>query len=77
MGGEEESAAMMGGLVFAHLRASNPSCLSISSLPIPLPSTSAVMLLLGTHKWAGYGPIGLPFGADQVVEDTKTTRRLV
>ena len=63
---------MVGGLVFAHLRASNPSWLSISSLHIPLPPTSVLMLLLGTHKWAWYRPMGLAFGTDQVVEDNFT-----
>ena len=42
-----------------------------------LPTPTAPMLLLGTHKWAGYSPIGLAFGADQVVEDAKSTRWLV
>ena len=42
----------------------------LHSLPLhlfhSLPSTSAPMLLLGTHKWAGYSPMGLAFDADQV-----------
>ena len=42
-----------------------------------LPTPTAPMLLLGTHKWAGYSPIGLMFGADPLVEDAKSMCWLV
>ena len=41
-----------------------------------LPSTSTPILLLGTHKWAGYSQIGLRFSADQVDKDNASSCRI-
>ena len=49
-------------------------CTSTLSPYPSTPTSHCSYTLLGTHKWVGYSPMGLAFGADRVVEDATTSR---